>query len=173
MKGIAVIDIVFLALIIIFAVRGWVRGFIGEFLSMAAVVLGLLAAFFFYRNGAVFIRERFMPTLNFIPGILAFIAIFLIVFIVVKILERLLHDIVEGIMLGTVDHFLGIVLGLAEGVIVTALVLFVFSIQPLFDPASVFQNSVFARFMLPFITGGAYNPPEIKNAALLLLINHV
>jgi membrane protein required for colicin V production len=157
MKGIAVIDIIFVVLAIILMVRCALRGFIGELMSMASVVLGLLAALFFYKNGGVFIREKFMPDMTIIPEILAFIALFLIVFIIIKILEGILKDIIERIQLGGADRILGIVFGLAEGVIVISLILFVLTIQPLFDPAPVLRGSFFARLLLPLITGGEFH----------------
>jgi membrane protein required for colicin V production len=153
MKGIAVIDIIFAALIVIFTVRCALRGFIGELMSMASVVLGLLAALFFYKNGGAYIRTRFMPGMEIIPEILAFIALFLIVFILIKILEAILKEIIEGIKLGGADRFLGIVFGLVEGIIVVSLVLFVFTVQPLFDPEPILNKSIFADILLPIITG--------------------
>jgi membrane protein required for colicin V production len=152
MKGFAVIDIIFAGLIVLFTIRCYLRGLIREFFSMAAVVLGLLASLFFYKNGAIFIRDRFL-NMKIIPEILAFIALFLIVFIAVKILEHLFHDIIQGIQLGGVDRILGILFGLAEGILVVCLFLFVMDNQPLFDAEKVFGESFFARLFLPFIKG--------------------
>ncbi|GHV94151.1 colicin V biosynthesis protein [Spirochaetia bacterium] len=153
----AVIDIIFIALIVIFTLRCALKGFIGELMSMASIVLGLLAALYFYKNGGGFIREKFMPELQIIPEIIAFIALFLIVFITIKILEAVLKGIIEGIRLGTADRFLGIFFGLVEGIIVVSLVLFVISIQPLFDPKPVLEKSFFAKMLLPLITGNGGN----------------
>jgi membrane protein required for colicin V production len=151
--SITAIDIIFIALIIIFTVRCSLRGFVSELLSMASVVLGLLAALYFYKQGGEFVRVKFMPTLKIIPVIIAFLALFLIVFICIKILESILKDIIEGIRLGRADRFLGIFFGLLEGIIVVSLALFVISIQPLFDPRSLLESSFFANLLLPFITG--------------------
>ncbi|MDR1239960.1 MAG: CvpA family protein [Treponema sp.] len=153
MTGIAVIDIIFIVLAIILTIRCALRGFIGELMSMASVVLGLLAALFFYKNGGAFIREKFLPGMKIFPEVLAFIALFLIVFIVIKILEGILKDIIERIRLGGADRFLGVIFGLVEGVIVISLILFVLTIQPLFDPAPILRESFFAELLLPLITG--------------------
>ena len=150
---ISVLDVIFVLLIVLFVIRCYLKGFVGEVFSMAAFVLGLLAALFFYKNGGELLRVRFWPDMKMIPEIIAFIALFLIVFIVVKTLERLLSGIVYGIRLGGVDRFLGIIFGLAEGIVVISLVLFVLRIQPLFDPSELLSESFFARLLLPFITG--------------------
>jgi membrane protein required for colicin V production len=157
MNGIAVIDIVFAVLALILTVRCALRGFIGELMSMASVALGLLTALLLYKNGGVFIRERFMPKVNTIPEILAFIVLFLIVFVLIKILARILKDIIEGIKLGGADRFLGILFGLLEGLIVISLILVVLTIQPLFDPAPILNKSIFADILLPIITGVEYS----------------
>jgi membrane protein required for colicin V production len=95
-----------------------------------------------------------MPQMKVIPDVLAFIALFLIVFILIKILESMLKEIIEGVQLGEVDRFLGILFGFVEGVIVICLILFVLTIQPLFDPAALLNKSMFADILLPFIIGG-------------------
>ena len=149
----ALIDVIFIALIILFTLRCALKGFISELMSMASIVLGLLAALYFYKNGGELVRVKWMPNLKIIPEIIAFIALFLIVFIAIKILEAILKDIIEGIRLGSADRFLGIFFGLVEGIIVVSLVLFVFSVQPLFDPEPMLTKSFFAGLLLPFITG--------------------
>jgi membrane protein required for colicin V production len=149
----AVIDIIFAGLILLFTLRCALKGFVSELLSMAAVVLGLLAALYFFRKAGNIIRAKFMPEYEIIPRILAFIALFVIVFVLIKILEAMLKSIIEGIRLGSVDHFLGILFGLVEGFIVVSLVLFVLQVQPLFDPKSLLEKSFFAKIFLPLITG--------------------
>ena len=151
--NLAAIDIIFIALIIIFTVRCAIKGFISEIMSMASIVLGLLAALYFYKNGGEFVRIKFMPDTKIIPEIIAFAALFLIVFITIKILEIMLKEIIEGIRLGGVDRFLGIFFGAAEGIVVISLILFLLRIQPLFDPGSLLANSFFAKLLLPLITG--------------------
>jgi membrane protein required for colicin V production len=160
MTGIAAIDIFFFVLIALLVIRCALRGFIGEIMAMAAFSLGLLASLFFYKNGGLFVREKFMPGTKILPEVLAFIVLFFIVFILVKILERILKDIIDRVSLGGVDRLLGILLGLAEGILVTGLLLFILSIQPLFDPAALLDRSVFARLLLPLI-GGFYGGPPL------------
>jgi membrane protein required for colicin V production len=144
---------VFLGLMGLFMIRCYIKGIISELMSMAAVVLGLLASLFFYKNGAAFIRAKYLPDLKVIPEILAFITLFIIVFIVVKFLEILLKGVIEGVQLKGADHFLGIIFGFAEGLAVISLILFLLRIQPLFNPSVLLSDSFFAKILLPLITG--------------------
>lgn len=149
----SVIDMVFLGLMGLFMIRCYIKGFISELLSMAAVVLGLLASLFFYKNGADYIRANYLPDLKVIPEILAFVILFIVVFIVVKLFEILLKGVIEGVRLKGADHFLGIVFGFAEGLAVISLILFLLRVQPLFDPSQLLSDSFFAKLLLPLITG--------------------
>jgi len=154
---VSVIDIIFIMLLILFVVRCYLKGFVSELFSMAAVVLGLLASLFFYKNGGEYLRSQFWPNMKIIPEVVAFVALFVIVFIVVKLLEMMLKGIINGVRLTGADRFVGIFFGLAEGIAVISLVIFILRIQPLFDPSSILSESVFARLLLPLITGQENN----------------
>jgi len=151
--GLAVIDIVFLILIAIFALRCALRGIVGELMSMAALVLGLLAAIFFFRKTAELIRGKFIPDVKALPEIVAFIGVFIIVFAAIKILETILKDIIERIQLGGPDRFLGFFLGVAEGLVIVCLLLFLILVQPFVDPALILEGSFLADLLMPFIIG--------------------
>jgi len=151
----AVIDFIFLGLLGLFMIRCYLKGFVSELLSMASIVLGTLAALFFHKNGGEFLRTQFWPDLNnIIPEIIAFIALFIIVLIIVKMLAIMLKGIIDGIKLGGIDRFLGILFGLAEGIAVVSLILFLIHVQPLFNSSSILSGSFFANLLLPLITGG-------------------
>jgi membrane protein required for colicin V production len=149
----AVIDIIFVLLITLFIIRCYLKGFVSELLSMAGIVLGLLAALFFYKKGGALLRENLWPEMSTIPEVAAFIGLFLIVFLVVKLLEIMLIRIIDGIEMTGADQFLGIIFGLAEGIAVVSLILFLLRIQPLFDSSALLADSFFAKILLPLITG--------------------
>jgi len=153
MDNFTAFDFVCLVLLLIFTIRCAIRGFITEIMSMASFVLGLLAALFFFKKGGEIIQERFMPNLKTLADVIAFILLFVLVFAIVKFLESILKEIVEGIKLGKADRYLGVLFGLLEGFIVVSLVIFLISIQPLFDSQKVLNNSFFADMILPLITG--------------------
>jgi membrane protein required for colicin V production len=147
----AVIDIVLLVLLILLTIRGFVRGFVDEFFSLGAPVLGILGAFLFYKNGGEFLRTRYFHGMKGIPEVLAFIAIFLIIFLVCKIVQKILSDVVSGTNLSTLDKVLGALLGLVEGLLGVSLMLIIIRIQPLFDYKPVLQGSFFANVILPIV----------------------
>jgi membrane protein required for colicin V production len=151
--GLAIIDIVFLVIIAIFALRCALRGIVGELMSMAALVLGLLAAIFFFRRTAELIRGKFVPDVKALPEIISFVAIFIAVFAVIKIFETILKEIIEGVKLGGVDRFFGFFLGIAEGVVIICLFIFLINVQPFVEPEILLEGSLLAEMLMPFIIG--------------------
>jgi len=149
----SIIDIAFVGLIGLFMIRCYLRGFVSEFLSLAGIVLGLLASLFLYKNGADLLKKHFWQDLNYVPEIVSFIVIFVFIFIIVKLLEKMLVDIIDEVSLTNADYYIGIAFGLAEGIAVVSLVLFILKIQPLFDPSAILSDSFFARLLLPLIVG--------------------
>jgi membrane protein required for colicin V production len=148
----AVIDIVFIGLIFILVLRCALRGFVREVMAAASVVLGLLAALLFYKPGAAFVRTRILEDVKVLPELIAFASLMIIVFIVIKILDHIIQDIISRItLLGGIDHSLGLVLGLLEGLLLVCLVLFVLGIQPLFDQGPLLENSFFAKLLNPLM----------------------
>jgi len=159
------LDVVFMVIIAISALRCAARGFISEILSMAALIFGLLVSLLLFRQGAVLVRAWFMPDIKVVPEIIAFIAFFLIVYITVKIIEMTLKSIIEGIRLGSLDHLLGFLFGFVEGLIIVCLLLFLITIQPFFNADSMLEDSFLARMLLPIITG---DKSEIMEAIVRL-----
>lgn len=147
--NIATIDIVFGCLVLILVVRCALRGFIEEFMSMAAVVLGALCAILLFKQGAAYLEKRFdLPLPAELP---AFVLLFLIAFVIVKILGKVLDDIIDRVNLESLDRVFGALFGLAEGLLVVSVFLFILSIQPLFDSAPLLEGSLFSRYLLPLV----------------------
>jgi len=169
MGNFPVIDIIFLTLIVLMLIHGYAKGFVEELFSWAALVLSILAAVFLYAPGAAFIRRRVMEDVRIVPEILAFIAIFIIVRLFIKLLEKILKDIIMSAHLGGVNRILGLIFGLVEGFALITIILFVLSVQPLFDSSKVIGDSVFAQFLLPIIRAPLSRGKEIINAVYLYL----
>jgi membrane protein required for colicin V production len=159
----AIMDIIFLVLIFIMVLRCGLRGFVKELLSMAAVVLGLLAAILFYKPGAAFVRTKILADVAALPELIAFAALLAIVFFVIRILEHIIQDIITRINVGGLDHALGLVLGLLEGLILVSLLIFIINIQPLFNGATLLEHSFFAKALAPLVGELRLSAPGVIN----------
>ena len=144
-----VIDIVFALLVIIAAIRGAFRGFVTEVGSMAALILGFGAAIVLYKPVALLLDKRFGPSIW--NQLISFLILFLLGYLLVKLVQRMLQNIVERLNLDRLDSALGFFLGLAEGLLVVAVALFIINWQPFFDPKSLLGSSFFARMLFPVL----------------------
>lgn len=163
------IDVVFICLIVLMVIHGFVKGFIEELFSWAALVLSIWAAVLLFPAGGSFIRAKFMQNVRIVPEILGFIAIFIIIMLVIKILERILRDVVSGANLGFLNKILGAIFGVIEGFAFTALILFVLAVQPLFDPAKLLGGSIFAQLLFPIIRIPLGRGQDAVETVLLIL----
>ena len=143
---------IFIALAALLVLRGFFKGFMGELFSVASFALAAVAAVLFYKNGALFIRSRYLQ-MGIVPEILSFLIIFIGVFIAGKLVGRIVKDIITRARLEALDKALGIILGLAEGFALVVVALFLLTIQPLFDSAPLLGQSIIARFLLPLVRG--------------------
>ena len=150
MSNLPVIDWVFIVLIVLMIVHGYVKGFVEEIFSWATIVLAIWMGVLFHQQGGAFIRTKIMENVRVVPEVLAFAAIFVIVTIILKTLEHLLKDVIKGAKLGTMNKVLGAVFGVIEGFAITTLILFVLRVQPLFDASNIIGESIFAEILLPF-----------------------
>ena len=138
-------DIVFLVLIAAGAIRCAFKGFIGEIMSFAALILGIVGAVFFSKAGAIVI-DTYVGFSNW-NQIIAFLVIFILVYLLVKIIEKILHRILDRINLERLDRVLGFFLGLVEGGLAVVLIVYLMEVQPIFDLDSVLEKSAIASFV--------------------------
>ena len=164
-----IIDVIFIALIALMLIHGFIKGFIGELFSWAALVLSIWVAVLLFPAGGAFIRTRVMENVRIVPELLAFVAIFLLIMIVIKLLERIFRNVVEGARLGGLNKFLGAVFGIVEGIAITTLIIFVLNVQPLFDATALLEGSIFGQFILPIIRGPLERGHDIINTAFFVL----
>lgn len=147
----ATIDIVFALLIIIMMIRSALHGFVEEAFRLAWLILGIIFAFQFYNDLAVFLRAKIMRGVKVLPEVLSFIALFFLVFLVVKMVTLFLKDIIVKIRLGGLDRFLGAVFGILEGLACICVLIFAINVQPVFNKDRVLNNSLFNKILAPNI----------------------
>jgi membrane protein required for colicin V production len=146
-----ILDIVLILIFFICVVHSVVRGFVEELTSLSWVIIGLLMAFSFYKDGATFVRTKILADVKYIPEIIAFIVLLFIAYIVIRILGSMLKTIVSGIGLEGIDKILGLVLGIIKGFAVVCFIIFVIRVQPVTDGQKILQNSVIAGYLSPGI----------------------
>ncbi len=142
-------DLVFFAVLIFFIIKVTVRGFIAEFFSKAAVIVGALIAVVFYKLLTPLITQLLGP--KALSPIIAFLILFLSSYLVIKLVEVLLGSLFSSKSLKSLDRALGFFLGLIEGLLIIAILLMIITIQPFAEPGIVLDDSIFAKLLSPFL----------------------
>jgi len=144
-----VIDIVILVVLAGFLVKGLIRGLLKEICSLLGLLAGAVLAFCFH----VPLAELLAEDLHFSPSIAtaaAFLALFLTTLLFFVLLGYLLSRFVKLIFLGGLNRVAGGFFGLAQGVLLLALILFALSLRPL------------PRFLQAAVTGSELSVPFVR-----------
>jgi membrane protein required for colicin V production len=144
-----ILDYIFVGIIGVLGLRCLFKGLIGELLSAAAMVGGLFAGVVFHRPVGDWLGG--LVNLGGFSLIAGFLVSFAVVFIVVKIIERSLRTVFENLQLESLDRVLGLLFGLVEGLILSAIILLILRYQPIFDLSALLEGSFFARLLLPIL----------------------
>ena len=141
------LDIICLLILIIFVIRGIIRGFVVEFSSVAAIFLGILIAVLFSGLVATLLDQFMKP--SFWNQVIAFLGLFILTYLLVKLFEAGLKNLVERAKLENLDKALGFFLGLTEGLLLIFILLFILHVQPLFPLDGQVAGSFFGRLLSP------------------------
>jgi membrane protein required for colicin V production len=114
------LDIIILAVLLFFALKGLVRGLVNEASSLTGLLLGGWLAYHYYPVVSAPIR-----TILHIPGhvasFLAFMLLLLLTGIIAHIAGNIITTALKLVMLGSLNRLGGIVIGVAEGVLLLCL----------------------------------------------------
>lgn len=157
-------DLLFLLVALFFVIKGFIRGFISEFMSMAALILGLVAALMFQGQVAALLKDM-VKSDTFRP-LIAFFILFIGTYIVVKLLEMMLHNAIEAIKMNSLDRLLGILWGLLETSVIVLIVVFLIYRFKFKAGISFLDESVVAKYARDFLEGlniGDFNLDKVKD----------
>lgn len=119
MTALTAFDIVVGLIVVLAALAGLARGFVGEIVSLLAWAAGILAVRYFYAP-AKLLAVKFVGTESG-AAILALVALFLLAFILVRVIGGQLSSSTKASVIGPVDRVLGLGFGAAKGVLAAAL----------------------------------------------------
>ncbi len=113
-------DILVLIIVGISALLAFARGFVRELLSMAALVIGVLAAVWGLPAFRDAVRGMLQP--NWVADTATVVGIFLLVYIAVRVITGRIHEWVhDSEPLGILDRSAGILFGVARGFVIAAI----------------------------------------------------
>jgi len=113
-------DIIILAVLIIFALKGLTRGFVNEAASLAGLVLGGWLAYRYYPALSVPIRNILHVPAH-VSAFLAFMLLLILTGVIAHILGNIITTAVRVVMLGSINRLGGLFIGAAEGALLLSM----------------------------------------------------
>jgi len=124
------VDLVLIFLLLLWALRGYWRGFFRESFGLIALIGGIAMAIQFAALGAGLLQQRFRIPAPVDAGI-AFVAIFLVVHTLVNLLGVLFDRIAGALFLRGINRLAGAVFGAGKGAAILGLLLLFLHLFPL------------------------------------------
>lgn len=156
------IDIILLLCFIPAIVQGISKGFVGQVVALASVILGAYLAFHFSTAVSEWLAGYIAADGNMIK-IISFAVIVIVVIIVLNLIGGLISRVLRLVMLGWLNKFLGICFAILKTVIILGLIINLFDglnanwhlIKPETLDASVLYNGIrnICQQIFPFLHG--------------------
>ena len=144
-------DIAILVILLGFLIKGLLHGLLKETCSLAGLFLGAFLAFRYHGP----LADALLKSLDLpVPVVVAFTfaTLFLATMIFFLVLGYLLSRFVKLLFLGGFNRLLGGLFGLAQGVLLLAVVMFALSLRPL--PWGLDKSLKTSQLAPPFVTLG-------------------
>ncbi len=156
-----IIDFVFIAIVVVFAILAGIKGFVGEVFDRGAPVISVWIAVLTYKMVSAPLQQHIQIVIA--AHILAFVLVFILAFVFIKVVQQIVGKLVEGKILKQLDHTLGFAFGLLEGLAVVALILLILIFQPWFKLGNLLDGSIFASTLAKILD--AFNSLPADSAA--------
>lgn len=145
------LDLMFIVIIVVFALMAAINGFIKEAFSKIAFIGAIIVAVIFTNMLKLAFYGVVKNTI--LSAIIAFLILFIGTFLIIKIIQEIFAKIFSKKILKSLDHALGFLFGIVEGLAIVAVIMLVFIIQPWFDTSAIFEGSLFYNYLAPIISG--------------------
>ncbi len=140
-----IIDVVIIVFVLIFCVKGYIKGFINEIFTLIIIVLGLAGAFLFYKplSSSVFnfIENR---SLSFI---VSFLSIFVFITVVLIIIRNAITKMIDSFQLTNLDYLLGLLVGLIKGTVLIGAICIFLKNHPVMNLDITINGSLIFPFL--------------------------
>jgi len=134
------VDLFFIGIIIIFAIRGMFRGFIETIFNAIALIGGVFIGWLLYRPLALQFQKVGILKAS---ELAAFLTLFIAVYLVAKIGEHFFKKVTENKSIDNLDKAAGFIIGALQGAILVILfiIIVVNILDRFFDISSFFDKS--------------------------------
>lgn len=137
-----IIDLIIVFFILIFCIKGYLKGFLHELFSLLILILGLAVSFLFYKTLSSFFVE-FIKNRD-LSLIVSFLLIFITITILLITVRNAIQNVVDSYNFTEIDYVLGVIIGFVKGFLIIGTILVflknrrVFIIERTIDGSSLY-----------------------------------
>jgi membrane protein required for colicin V production len=139
------LDIIGITLLIIFFIRGYMKGIIVAAFSVLAVLLGVVCALKLSQLFAAWLMEKGWVTSGW-AQLLSYVVLFIGVMLLVRLVGKAVQSSVEAVMLGTVNRIIGGLLFMGITAVVWSSLLWIGTKMMLISPETIAASKTYTYF---------------------------
>lgn len=172
-----ILDVIGITFIILFFIRGYMKGFIIAAFSLLAIILGIICALKLSHALAVFLFDKGIVTSGW-AQLVSYIIIFVGVILLVRLIAKAIETALNLVMLGLVNKLFGGILYAFTAAFIWSSLLWLFNQMHLISPETIAASHSYKWFtpVAPWVcTHLGHLLPFAKNtfADLQQFFNHV
>ena len=141
-----IVDPILLAVLSLFALRGYFKGLFREIFSLLGLFVGFLVAVRYDEPGAAFLAEHWKWSFIVLRAV-TFVALFFATYFSLNLIGWLLHRSAPLLFLQGINRIGGIAVGLGKGAALIALALFFLTSTPLVPPKA--KENIGHSYLVP------------------------
>jgi membrane protein required for colicin V production len=124
------LDIGILSIASIFFIRGILRGFIYELITVVGLILGYIISITYLSLLSAFILSFFPSLPEPVIKLISFFVLFVGTNLILRLVAKILTKTVKIAMLGWLNRLLGGLIGVLKGIIIMGIIVFVLNMLP-------------------------------------------
>jgi membrane protein required for colicin V production len=138
-----ILDVIGIILILLFFIRGYLKGVIVAAFSVLAILLGILCALKLSQALSAWLLEKGLVTSGWVQ-VISYVVLFIGVFLLVRLIARLVQKAVEGMMLGVVNKLIGGLLYAFLGAVLWSSLLWIGAHMHIIPPDTIAASKTYA-----------------------------
>ena len=142
--SVGVVDLIIFIIVMLSAVVNCIRGFVAEFSHVGGLIAGFFTGIMFTSKLSEKLAEVINVTLpRWTTSLIAFVILVLIGYLLIRILGNAIETIVDSFHLGAINNILGFFWGLIASLFFLSVIMYVLTLQNIFDFSNLFNSSIF------------------------------
>jgi membrane protein required for colicin V production len=142
---IMILDVVGILLILLFFIRGYMKGIIVAAFSVLAILLGILVSLKLSQAFSAWLLEKGWITSGWVQ-VISYIVLFIGVYLIVRLIAKLIQKAVEGMMLGMINKVIGGLLYAFLGAVLWGSFLWIGDKMHIITPETIAASKTYPMF---------------------------